>query len=174
MMLWVECQTQSQVHQSYPSKERWVQAWPVLKKAQAEIKAGPIWCQVVAQARRKSKKQIPPNRMIQQKFLKLLTNTFKNRQQFSQKFFKKKVKLRSLVRCLLPNWKAFPVLFWRLSLNRRWIISFSSIECLIYNNPQPNPPIQSLPSTFQLTTPPSQNNGMKNYDTSMSSNQWNS
>ena len=93
---------------------------------------------------------------------------------FSEKLKKKKVKMRSLVRCLLPNWKAFPVLFWRLSLNRRWIISFSSIECLIYNNPQPNPPIQSLPSTFQLTTPPSQNNGMKNYDTSMSSNQWNS
>ena len=45
------------MHKSYPSKERWVQAWPALKKAQAEIKARSIWCQVVAQARRKSKKK---------------------------------------------------------------------------------------------------------------------
>ena len=55
----------------------------------------------------------------------------------------------------------------------------------LQQNAQPNPPIQSPPSTFQLTTPPSQSNGavfMQNtngrsfdcYDTSMSSNQWNS
>ena len=56
-----------------------------LKKAQAKIKAGPIWCQVVAQARKKIEKRIPPNRMIQQKFLKLLTNAFMKSQQFSQK-----------------------------------------------------------------------------------------
>ena len=54
----------------------------------------------------------------------------------------------------------------------------------LQQNAQPNLPIQSLPSTFQLTTPPSQSNGavfMQNtngrsfgcYDTSMSSNQWN-
>ena len=56
-----------------------------LKKAQAEIKAGPIWCQVVAQARKKSEKRTQPNRMIQQNFSKLLTNAFKKSQQFSQK-----------------------------------------------------------------------------------------
>ena len=55
----------------------------------------------------------------------------------------------------------------------------------LQQNAQPNPPIQSPPSTFQLTTPPSQSNGavfMQNtngrsfdcYNTSMSSNQWNS
>ena len=33
----------------------------------------------------KEQKKIPPNRMIQQKFLKLLTNAFKKSQQFSQK-----------------------------------------------------------------------------------------
>ena len=60
MMIQVECQTQSQLHQSDPSKERWVQLWPVLKEAQAETKAGPIWTQVVAQARRKSKKRCHP------------------------------------------------------------------------------------------------------------------
>ena len=45
-------------------------------------KAGLIWCQVVAQAREKSKRRIPPNRMIQQKFLILLTNASKKSQQF--------------------------------------------------------------------------------------------
>ena len=55
----------------------------------------------------------------------------------------------------------------------------------LQQNAQPNPPIQSPPSTFQLTTPPSQSNSavfMQNtngrsfhcYDVSMRSNQWNS
>ena len=55
----------------------------------------------------------------------------------------------------------------------------------LQENAQFNPPIQSSPSTFHLTTPPSQSNGavfMQNtngrsfdcYDTSMSSNPWNS
>ena len=33
----------------------------------------------------KKQKKMPPNRMIQQKLLKLLANTFKKSQQFSQK-----------------------------------------------------------------------------------------
>ena len=33
----------------------------------------------------KQQRKIPPNRMIQQSFLKLLTNVFKKSQQFSQK-----------------------------------------------------------------------------------------
>ena len=55
----------------------------------------------------------------------------------------------------------------------------------LQQKPQPNPPIKSPPSTFQLTTPPFQSNCavfMQNtngrsfdcYDTSVSSNQWNS
>ena len=82
MKIQVECQTQSQMHQSYPPKEMWVQAWPILRRAQAEIKAGPIW---LHHGRRSSKekkqKKIPPNRMIQQEFLTLLTTqpTFQRR-----------------------------------------------------------------------------------------------
>ena len=147
-----ECQTQSQMHQSYPSKERGVQAWRVLKKAQAENKASPIWCQVVAQTRKKSEKKIPTNRMIQQKFLKLLTNAFKKSQQFSQKKWKK-VKMRFLVIWLLQNRKVIAVLFWRLSLNKRWIISFSSIKCLIYNkmlNQIPSYNLHPIPFSLQL------------------------
>ena len=55
----------------------------------------------------------------------------------------------------------------------------------LQQNAQPNLPIQSPPSTFQLTTLPSQSNGavfvqntngrsLDCYDTSMSSSQWNS
>ena len=58
----------------------------------------------------KNQKMISPNRMIQQKFLKLLTKGFKKSQQFSQKKYKK-VTLRFLVTWLLQNENIFLVLF---------------------------------------------------------------
>ena len=122
-------------------------------------------------AKKKKKKKIPPNRMVQQ-FLKLLTNTFKKSQQFSQKKYKK-VKMRFLVTWLLQNWK--PVLFWRLAFK-------PEVNNLIFKHQMPTKsPIQPPRSTFQHTTPPSQiisavfiqnTNGRSfdYYDTSMNSN----
>ena len=68
-------------------KERWVQAWPVLNKAQAEIKANPnpTWCKVVGQTRRKSKKKKEKDSTQQNDLPKVLKISGKKRQQFSQK-----------------------------------------------------------------------------------------
>lgn len=70
--------------QSNPSREGWGKAWPALNKTQVEIKVGPVWCQVVTQARRKNKKILPCNKIIQKRFFKLLTNGIRKSQQFSQ------------------------------------------------------------------------------------------
>ena len=94
------------------------------------------------------------------------------------------VKMRLLVIWLLQSWKAFPVFFCRLSLNIRWIISFSRIKCLLYNKMLHQiPPSISHPAPLSLKLPLlkviavlMQNmNGrsLDCYDSSKSSNKWN-
>ena len=86
MTIQVEYQTQSQINQSDPSKERWFQAWLALKKLEQKSKRvqygarsllGKQKKRVQYGARsllgkqkrqKKKKKKIPRNWMIQQKF----------------------------------------------------------------------------------------------------------
>ena len=120
MMIQVEF-LHSRMHQSNLSKEIWFQIWPTPRKAQAKNTSGSnmVPGRRLGKEKKQKKKKIAPNRMIQQ-FLKLSTNIFKKSQQFSQKKYKK-VKMRFLVTWLLQNWKAFPVLFWRLAF--KWEVN---------------------------------------------------
>ena len=58
---------------------------PSMTSPKESSSRNPSRSNIVLRQREKAKKKIPPNRMIQQKFLKLIINAFRKSQQFSQK-----------------------------------------------------------------------------------------
>ena len=110
MTIQVECQTQSQMHQSYPPKERWVQAWPVLRKLKQKSKRVQYGAR---SSLRQGEDEIVGDMVASE--LKGLS-------------------------CSV--------------LNMRWITSFSSIKCLIYNKMfNQIPPSNLHPVPFSLQPP---------------------
>ena len=58
---------------------------PSMTSPKESSSRNPSGSNIVLRQREKAKKKITPNRMIQQKFLKLIINAFRKSQQFSQK-----------------------------------------------------------------------------------------
>ena len=154
---------------------------PSMTSPKESSSRNPKWCQVVIQARRKSKKKIPPNRInkcLQEKSTIFSEKVKKGEDEIFGDVVASELKSLS---CSILRVK-FKTFKFKHEVNNL-IFKYQMLN--LQQNAQPNPPIQSPPSTFELTTPPSQSNGavfMQNtngrsfdcYNTSMSSNQWNS